>query len=139
MINKIIKKFFLVFLIFINSFFVLNVNWGNVNPENDFASDQFIVPIWDITWNIWHTKIDWATLEKKTNNLLILIIEILMVAIWVIALFIISIWAGYMIFYNWNEEFLKKWRNMISTGFLALFIALSSYYIMNLVRYILYN
>ncbi|MFA5917269.1 MAG: hypothetical protein WC850_03505 [Candidatus Gracilibacteria bacterium] len=139
MINKIIKKFFLVFLIFINSFFVLNVNGGNVNPENDFASDQFIVPIGDITGNIGHTKIDGATLEKKTNNLLILIIEILMVAIGVIALFIISIGAGYMIFYNGNEEFLKKGRNMISTGFLALFIALSSYYIMNLVRYILYN
>jgi hypothetical protein len=134
MINKIIKKLFLVFLIFMNVFFVVKVNWSD-----DFAKDTFTVKVGDIIWNIWHTKVGWGTLEQKTDNLLIMVIEILMVAIWVIALFVVSVWAWYMIIYNWNEEFLKKWRNMIFTGFLALFIALSSYYLMNLVRYILYN
>lgn len=134
MINKIIKKVFLVFLIFMNVFFVLKVNW-----DSNFAKDTFTVEVWNIIWNIWPQNIPWSTLEDKTNNLLIQVIEILMVAIWVIALFVVSVWAWYMIIYNWNEEFLKKWRNMIYTGFLALFIALSSYYLMNLVRYILYN
>lgn len=134
MINKIIKKLFLVILIFMNIFFVVKVNWSD-----DFAKDTFTVKVWDIIWNIWPQNIDWSTLEDKTNNLLIQVIEILMVAIWVIALFVVSVWAWYMIIYNWNEEFLKKWRNMIYTGFLALFIALSSYYLMNLVRYILYS
>jgi hypothetical protein len=122
-----------MFLILINIFFV-KVYWSD-----NFAKDTFTIDVWGIIWNIWPDNIPWTTLESKTNNLLIQIIEILMVSIWVIALFVVSVWAWYMIIYNWNEEFLKKWRNMIYTGFLALFIALSSYYIMNLVRYILYN
>jgi len=136
MINKIIKNVFLVILIFMNIFFVVKVNWASWG--SDFTKPTFTINVWDIIWHIWPDNITWDTLETKTNNLLIKIIEMLMVAIWVIALFIVSVWAWYMIIYNWNEEFLKKWRNMIYTGFLALFIALSSYYIMNLVRYILY-
>jgi hypothetical protein len=62
-----------------------------------------------------------------------------MVAIWVVSLLVVSIWAWYMIFYNWKEEFLTKWRNMIYTWLLALIIALCSFYIINLVRYILYT
>lgn len=134
MINNIIKRFFLVVLIFMNIFFVFKVNWND-----NFWSSDFNVKVSDFTWNTWMDIQDWETLKQKTNGLLNKIIKMLIVAIWVIALFVVSVWAWYMIMYNWNEEFLKKWRNMVYTGFLTLFIALTSYYLMNLVRYILYS
>ncbi len=134
MVNKILKNLFLVVLIFVNLFFVVKVNW-----DDDFWSANFDVKVSEFTWDTWMDIQDWETLEDKTNGLLNRIIEILMVAIWVISLFVVSVWAWYMIMYNWNEEFLKKWRNMVYTGFLALFIALTSYYLINLVRYILYH
>ncbi len=134
MINKIIIKFLLFSLIFINAFFVVKVYWGD-----NFSDIFFTVDVKNITSGIWMDSVSWGTLDSKANNLFDQIREILMVAIWVISLFVVSIWAWYMIFYNWKEEFLTKWRSMIYTGFLALFIALTSYYIMNFVRYILYN
>lgn len=133
MTKNIIIKILLVLPIVL-VFFIGN----KVNSDSDFSKPTFTITVDDLT-PMWRANVPWSTLEEKANNLLLDIIEILMVAIWVIALLVVSIWAGYMIFYNWKEEFLTKWRSMIFTWLLALFIALCSYYIMNLVRYILYN
>lgn len=133
MINK-IKITLLFFISILFWFFQITP----VDCSSDFSSKDFTITTSDIT-PIWADKVPWGTLKTKADNFLVDVIWILMVAIWVIALLVVTIWAGYMIFYNWKEEFLTKWRNMIYTGFLALFIALSSYYLMNLVRYILYS
>lgn len=109
----------------------------DTNPSN-FSSTDFTINVSDFT-PMWHDNIEGDTLKAKSESLLLEIIEVLMVSIWVISLLVVSIWAGYMIFYNWKEDFLTKWRNMIYTGLLALLIALSSFYIINLIRYILYN
>lgn len=106
--------------------------------DSNFSKPTFTITTSDLT-PIWADKLDWWTLEEKADDLLLKIIKLLMVSIWVISLLVVTIWAGYMIFYNWKEEFLTKWRNMIYTWFLALFIALCSYYLMNLVSYILYS
>ncbi len=133
MIKNIFTQICILLSIFSCIFFINPVNAGS-----DFWKPDFTIDVKKIT-PMWKDNIPGATLQEKTDNFLIDVIEILMVSIWVISLFVVSIWAGYMIFYNWKEDFLTKWRNMIFTWFLALFIALTSYYLINLVRYILYG
>jgi hypothetical protein len=117
---------------------LLLINDVSLAWDSDFSSTNFKVSVSKFS-PLSNSIIPGDTLYDKADNLLLTIIELLMVAIWVIALLVISIWAWYMIFYNWKEDFLTKWRNMIYTWFLALIIALSSFYIINLVRYILYT
>lgn len=131
--KNLIVKVFLILSLFSGLFFTNDTfsSWKIDSPD-------FTVDLTSIT-PIGKGNFEWTTLTSKTNDLLGQVINTLMVAIWVISLLVISVWAGYMIFYNWKEDFLTKWRSMIFTGFLALFIALSSFYIINLIRYILYS
>ncbi|NDK07709.1 hypothetical protein EOM39_00510 [Candidatus Gracilibacteria bacterium] len=133
MINK-IKITLLFFISILFGFF----QFTQVEGDSDFSKPTFTITTSDIA-PIGADKVPGGTLKQKADNFLVDVIGILMVSIGVIALLVVTIGAGYMIFYNGKEEFLTKGRNMIYTGFLALFIALSSYYLMNLVRYILYS
>lgn len=131
--KNIIIKICLIFSLFSG---LLMIN--EVNSSSDFSKTDFWISVSDFS-PLSATLIPWDTLADKADNLLLTVIELLMVAIWVVSLLVVSIWAWYMIFYNWKEEFLTKWRNMIYTWLLALIIALCSFYIINLVRYILYT
>lgn len=62
-----------------------------------------------------------------------------MIAIWVISLLVMTIWAWYMIFYHWQDELLSKGKSIFNSWIIALIVALSSYYIVSLVRLILYS
>jgi hypothetical protein len=55
------------------------------------------------------------------------------------ALFIMTLGAGYMIFAHGEDEFLSKWKAVFVSGITALVIALSSYYLVSFVRFILYS
>ncbi len=120
-------------------------NWWASNSTNSTSctwpnclnSTEFMINTNDIT--PWNKTYDTWDLTGTTNNLLSTIIQNLMVAIWVIALLVMSIWAWYMIFYHWQDEMLSKWKTMFTTWITALVIALSSYYLVSLVRFILYN
>lgn len=134
--KNIIIKICLIFSLFSSLLITNEVNCST--PTADFSSPEFEINVSDFT-PMGRDIVEGDSLKTKSENLLLEIIEILMVSIWVISLLVISIGAWYMIFYNWKEDFLTKWRNMIYTGLLALLIALSSFYIINLIRYILYN
>lgn len=110
-------------------------NW--CSWPNCLSSTEFTIDTTDFT-PTWKTINQW-NLEDTTNNLLSTIIQNLMVAIWVIALLVMSIWSWYMIFYHGQDEMLSKWKTMFTTWITALIIALTSYYLVSLVRYILYN
>lgn len=129
---KIIKLLLSIILI-INLFCL-----GYTFAGDDISKEWFTIEVSDYT-PMWKWTIGGSTLSEKAKELSDLVIDVLMVPIGVIALLIISIWAGYMIFYNWKEEFLTKWRSMIFTWFLALFIALCSAYIIKAVLYMLYS
>lgn len=81
----------------------------------------------------------WGSSKETINNMLGTLIQKLMIALWVIALLVMSIWAWYMIMYHWQDEYLSKWKNIFMWGVTALIVALCSYYLVNLVGYILYK
>ncbi len=77
--------------------------------------------------------------KQVVNFVLWTIIQKLMIAIWVISLLVMTIWAWYMIFYHWQDELLSKGKSIFNSWIIALIVALSSYYIVSLVRLILYS
>lgn len=130
MIKKIKVVLFISIILWFSQFY-------EVKGSSNFSDPWFTIETKKIT-PIWKWNVEWSTLKEKAADLSRTVIDVLMIPIWVIALLIISVWAWYMIIYNWKEEFLTKWRNMITTWFLALFIALSSAYIIKAVIYIIY-
>ncbi len=73
------------------------------------------------------------------NVLLWNTIQYLMIAMGTLALLTMTIGAGYMIIHAGNDEMLSKGKSIFTSGLIALAVALSSYYIVALVRYLLYS
>lgn len=90
-------------------------------------------------FSIWGNNLKWYDSITTINNTLGNIIQKLMIALWVIALWVMSIWAWYMILYHGQDEYLSKWKNIFMGWITALVVALCSYYLVNLVWYILYK
>lgn len=104
--------------------------------ESDLSSRWFMVDTWKFTlWN-W-TK--WSNAKETINKTLWTLIQKLMIALWTISLFIMTIWAWYMIMYVWQDELLSKWKSIFSAWIISLVVALSSYYLISIVRFILYS
>lgn len=81
----------------------------------------------------------WGTAKETANNVIGRIIQSMMILIWVVALFIMTIGAGYMIIYHGDEELLSRGKGIFTAGISALVISLSAYYIVDLVGYLLYR
>lgn len=81
----------------------------------------------------------WENSKTTINTVLWTLIQKLMIALWVISLLIMTIGAGYMILYHGEDEYLSKWKSIITAGVIALIVSLSSYYMVNLLWYILYK
>lgn len=94
-------------------------------------------------FSIWKNGLknnDWVGSWKKTiNAVLWTIIQKLMIVLWTLSFAIITIWGYFMITSHWNDSLLTKWKNVVKWWILSLVIALSSYYIVNMVSYILYK
>jgi hypothetical protein len=94
----------------------------------------------------WLFSVGWKSIKEGTttseeliNKWLWTIIQKLMIALWVISLLIMTIWAWYIILYHGEDEYLTKWKWIFTAGIISLVIALSSYYMVNLIGYILYK
>ncbi len=115
--------------------------WDNnsCSWEDELCSNSFQINVWDITpW--WEKlKLKWNNVKEKINFLLWTIIQKLMIALGTLALLIMTIWAWYMIFYHWQDELLSKWKSIFMSWVIALIVALSSYYIISFIRFILYS
>lgn len=88
--------------------------------------------------NKWGAK-KWTTFVERINWFLGNIIQKLILAIWVIAVFIMTIWGGYMILNSGQDELVNKGKNMFITGIYAVVIALGSYILISLVRFLIYS
>jgi hypothetical protein len=140
-----LKKFLLVLFVFFASIWIYNIYdtnniklINNTFADSNFTSSDFTIDVWDIT--PWSNKLIIKSDVKKTvNKVLWTTIQSLMIPLWAIALLIMTIWAWYMIFYHWQDELLSKWKSIFNSWLIALIIALSSYYIVSLVRFILYS
>lgn len=100
--------------------------------------DQPTFTIWikDTIWIGFETK--WTT-SQTINYTLGTIIQKLMIALWVLAVLIMTVWAGYIIMYHGQDELLSKGKSIFMSGITSLVVALSSYYLVSILRYILYK
>jgi hypothetical protein len=67
------------------------------------------------------------------------IIQKLMIGLGSLSVLIMTIWAWYIVLHNGQDELLNKWKSIFMSGIYAMAIALSSYYLITIVRYILYH
>lgn len=111
--------------------------WWATSWPNSITSKQFMIDTWE--FSIGWSKLRGTNAKGTINKTLWVIIQKLMIALWVIALLIMTIWAGYMVTFHGSDEFLNKGKSIFIWWITALIVALSSYYLVNLVGYILYK
>jgi len=128
-----LKKFMLSIILFslLFSWNVLAASW-----ENDLSSPDYMINTTEL-W-LWSSLNTWDA-ETTVNNVLGTIITKLMIAFWVLALFIMTIGWWYMIFAHGQDELLNKWKGIFTAGLISLIVALSAWIIMKLVIFLLYN
>lgn len=138
------KKIILSLLITLISLFFTNIN-NNVysytwDVENNIASTWFTIKIQELSpW--WKSILNPTISTNPTTtmlNILALIIENLMVAIWVVAILVMTIWWGYMIMNAWQEDMTSKWKSIFKSWLIALVVALWSWLLVKLVAFLLY-
>jgi hypothetical protein len=132
-----IKKFVLVFILVFSFLIWSNVLWSDSRNPNDISSKSFEIDtsLFSIGWD----SLKWWDSKTTINNTLWEVIKKLMIALWVVSLFVMTVWAWYMIMYHWHDEYLSKWKNIFVWWITALIVALSSYYLVNFIWYILYR
>jgi hypothetical protein len=99
---------------------------------------NFTIKVDDISpWmNVW--TFGWDT-KKTVNFAFATIIQKLMIGLGSLSLLIMTVWAWYIVLHNWQDELLNKWKSIFMSWVYAMVVALSSYYIIVIVRYILYG
>lgn len=132
------------------TFSLLNINYIFANDSrNQYIEDcswvnsgkcidqpNFVIKTWDIS--PWITA-DWNTSSEIANWALWTIIQKMMLALWFLSVFIMTIWAWYIVLHNWQDELLSKWKTIFMSWIYSMIIALSSYYLVAIVRFLLYS
>ncbi len=106
-----------------------------VQASTDITSPDFTIPVWTF-WST--TLIDEDSAGGTVNNVLMTVLEKLILVFWACAIFIMTIWAWYMIIYHGQDEFLSKWKSIFMSGIIALVVALSAWIIVRLFSFLLY-
>lgn len=119
-----------------NSLPELESNYKNSEDYTKISEAWFSISVNETIW-VWF-KVEWDT-SQVINRTLWTIIQKLMIALWVLAVLIMTVWAGYIIMYHGQDELLSKGKSIFMSGITALVVALSSYYLVSILRYILYN
>ena len=83
-------------------------------------------------------KINWKSTKENINHAFGTIIQKLMIALGSLSLLIMTVWAWYMVLNWWQDELLNKWKSIFMAWVYSMVVALASYYIIVIVRYILY-
>lgn len=111
-----------------------NSNWAWW--PGDLTSSEFEINVSDISpW----IESKWVTTSEKINWLLWTTIQTMMIALWILSVLIMTIWSWYMILHNWQDELLSKWKSIFMSWVYAMIIALTSYYLIAIIRFLLYN
>ena len=134
------RKIILFFILIISFLFNFSfVSAEDSEDENKLNSPSFTI---DVSWTAWlmpNNLLEWENTTQRVNFLLWTIIQKLMIALWVLSVFIMTVGWWYMIMNNWQDELLNKWKKIFMSGIIAMVIALSSYIIISLFRFILYS
>lgn len=126
------KKIILLFC-FILSFFFF---WDTIFAGDDITDTSFTIDVGTMTPGGDALIKDGA--GETVENFLSVVLTKLIVVFWVVAVFIMTIGAWYMIIYHGQDEFLSKGKSIFISGIIALVIALSAWVIVNLFAYLLY-
>lgn len=126
---------------------IVSPNWSNANQvqERNDACDRdgwcLDRPSFEI--NVSHISpwitLTWNTTSERSNNFLWLIIQRMMIALWILSVFIMTIWAWYIILHNWQDELLSKWKTIFMSWVYSMIIALTSYILIAIVRFLLFS
>lgn len=126
-----IKKLILIII----SFFLFISIW--VNAKWDIKTTEFEINIDDFSpW--WTSSLIQDNTTDTINYTLGTIIQKLMIWLGSVALVIMTAWAWYIIIYHGQDELLSKWKSMFISWIIALAVALSSYYLVDIVKNLLY-
>ncbi len=127
---------------------ILNDQWWNNqdsnytppkthNAETDMTKSSFMIDTWNFSpW--WQNLKQWNS-KDTINNTLWTFMQKAMILLWIASLFIMIIWAWYMILHHWEDEYLSKWKSIFTWWIVSLIVALSAYYLVNIIWYILYS
>lgn len=102
----------------------------------DLASTNFVINVDSISpW----INAKWSDTKQRVNWLLWTIIQNMMIWLWILSILIMTIWSWYIIFHNWQDELLSKGKSIFMSWVYAMIIALTSYYLISIVRFMLYT
>lgn len=111
--------------------------WGASQTQGSFGTVNFMIDTDDFSVG-WSGMKD-STAEKTTNKVFGIFIQKMMIALWVLSLFIMTVGAWYMMVNYGQDEYLSRGKSIFKMGIVSLVVALSSYYMVNLVGYLLYK
>lgn len=103
----------------------------------DISDSNFTIDVGTITPTD-TTKLQWQTSSKNIEALWTTVITKLITAFWVLSLLVMTIWAWFMIIYHGQDELLTRWKSIFSYGLISLVVALSAWFLVNFVSYLLY-
>ncbi len=104
--------------------------------KEDITTRVFTISVNDITPGM---KVKWGSLEETVNFALGTIIQKLMIGLGSLSILIMTVGAWYIVLHNWQDELLNKWKSIFMSWIYAMIVALTSYYLIVIVRYLLYH
>ena len=135
--KKNILKPFLVFSLVFLAWFSFYFDKNLAQANTDIKSSNYTIKTQDVVpWTTYKTTN--RDTKKRVNDSLLVIIQKLLIPLWVLSAFVMAIWAGYMILSSWQDEVLNKGKKIFKMWIFAVVIALISYLLVELVKYLLY-
>jgi hypothetical protein len=136
MLKKYLKIFILMLSTLLLSFSVIYaVEWDKKADKNDLTDKSFEINVWELTpW----LNPSQDTTEKNVNFLLGTIIQKLMIVISSLSVLTMVIWWWFLVLHNWKDDILSKWKTIFTAGIIALVVSLSSYFLIVIIRSIIY-
>ena len=136
------KNIIKIFTMFLMLFSFLGISYWDEEKCNwkewCLTSNTFMVDTaWFWIWLWWWDKLE--TTNQKVNFALATIIEKLMIAMSSIALLVMIIGSAYIVLAQWKDEYVSRWRSIFIAWIIALLVALSSYFMVSFIRFILYS
>lgn len=130
------KKTLLTFIIFFISLATFCFSNSASATESNLASPWFKIDVSSIyPWKESPEK----TSKDTANWILGTIIQNMMIALWSISVLVMVIWSWFMILNNWDDSKVTYWKKIFMGGIYSIVISLSSYYLVAIVRFLLYN
>lgn len=100
-------------------------------------SEKFSIPV--ASFSPWGSNFIAETSKGSGDKTLWALIAKMLVLIWSLSVLVMVVWWWYMIAYSGQDELLSKWKSIFTAGMISLIIALWSYFMVALVRFMLYS